>query len=160
MNKNIFKNINNDERIKNMIYKYGFESFLVVSVLLSLLVIYKNTYILESNLGYRTEFFVLSIGVIYFLMRSAIGGIISLPDKKEDRRSFIKYLSLGNIIIGFSFGTYIAIRNSILYLEGNFNMLSIAILIITAFSAMILGFSVLVIFLLVSNYKAKKDLNE
>ncbi|MDZ7671875.1 MAG: hypothetical protein U5K53_03420 [Halanaerobiales bacterium] len=50
MNKNLFKNINKDERIKNMIYKYGFESFLVISVLLSILVIYKNTYIIESRL--------------------------------------------------------------------------------------------------------------
>lgn len=159
MNKNIFKNINNDERIKNMIYKFGFESFLVISVLLSIIVIYKNTYIIQSSVSYHTEFFVLSIGVLYFLIRSAFSGIISLPEKKKDRRSFIKYLSLANIIFGLSFGTYIAIRNSILYLEGNFNWLSISILIITAVSAMILGFSIMGVFLVISNYKAKKELN-
>jgi hypothetical protein len=159
MNKNIFKNINNDERIKNMIYKFGFESFLVISVLLSIIVIIKNTYIIENSLSYRTEFFVLSIGVLYFLIRSAFSGMISLPEKKKDRKSFIKYLSLSNIIFGFSFGTYIAIRNSILYLEGNFNWLSISILFITAFSAMILGFSIMGVFLVISNYKAKKELN-
>lgn len=160
MIKKIYKNLNNDERIKRLIYKYGFESFAIMSLLLSGLIIYKNLLNGVSLSEYKTEFLVLAAGGIYFILRTAFGGIISLPDNQKERKIFIKYIVLGNIIFGFLFGTFISIRNTILYLDGTYNLLSLSILIITAISAMFFGFALIGIFLVLSNYYANKDLKE
>lgn len=160
MIKKIYKNLNNDERIKRLIYKYGFESFAIMSLLLSGLIIYKNLLNGVSLSEYKTEFLVLAAGGLYFILRTAFGGIISLPDNKKERKIFIKYIVLGNIIFGFLFGTFISIRNTILYLDGTYNLLSLSILIITTISAMFFGFALIGIFLALSNYYANKNLKE
>jgi len=158
--KHIFKNINKDERIKRLIYKYGFEAFAIMSLLLSGIIIYRNLLNGISLSEYKIEFLVLAAGGIYFIMRTAFGGVISLPDNQKERRSFIKYIVLGNVIFGVLFGTFISIRNTILYLDGTYNMLSFSILIITSVSAMLFGFAIIGVFLVLSNYYANKDLAE
>lgn len=160
MIKKVYKNLNNDERIKRLIYKYGFESFAIMSLSLSGLIIYKNLLNGVSLSEYKTEFLILAAGGLYFILRTAFGGIISLPDNKKERKIFIKYIVLGNIIFGFLFGTFISIRNTILYLDGTYNLLSLSILIITSISAMFFGFALIGIFLVLSNYYANKDLKE
>ena len=159
MLKKIYKNINNDERIKMLIYKYGFEAFSIMALMLSGLIIYKNLFNGISLSEYRTEFLVLAAGGLYFIFRTAFGGLISLPDNKNDRKTLIKYIFLGNIAFGTLFGTFISIRNTILYLDGSFNLLSLSILIITAISAMIFGFVIIGVFMILSNYYANQDLN-
>ncbi len=159
MLKKIFKNINNDERIKMLIYKYGFEAFSIMALMLSGLIIYKNLFNGISLSEYRTEFFVLAAGGLYFIFRTAFGGLISLPDNQNDRKTLIKYIILGNIAFGTIFGTFISIRNTILYLDGSFNLLSLSILIITAISAMIFGFVIIGVFMILSHYYANQDLN-
>lgn len=160
MIKKIYKNLNNDERIKRLIYKYGFESFAIMSLLLSGLIIYKNLLNGVSLSEYKTEFLILAAGGLYFILRTAFGGLISLPDNKKERKIFIKYIVLGNIIFGFLFGTFISIRNTILYLDGTYNLLSLSILIITSISAMFFGFAIIGVFLVLSNHYANKDLKE
>lgn len=154
----IYKNINNDERIKMLIYKYGFEAFSIMALLLSGLVIYKNLFNGASLSEYRNEFIVLSAGGLYFIFRTAFGGLISLPDNQNDRKTLMKYIILSNIAFGTIFGTFISIRNTILYLDGSFNLLSLSILLITAVSAMIFGFVIIGVFLILSNYYANQDL--
>lgn len=158
MIRQIYKNINNDERIKKLIYKYGFESFAIMSLLLSGLIIYKNLLDGVSLSQYRFEFFVLSVGGLYFILRVGFGGIISLPKNQKERNTFLKYIFLGNILFGLLFGVFISIRNTYLYLNGTYNLLSLSILIITAISAIIFGFVIIGLFLLLSNYYANKNL--
>jgi len=156
----LFKNINNDERIKRLLYKYGFESFAIMSLMLSGIIIYRNLLSGISLSEYKVEFSILAIGGLYFILRSAFGGIVSLPESKTERKKFIKYIILGNITFGLLFGTFISIRNTILYLDGTYNLLSLSILLITALSAMIFGFAIMGVFIVLSNYYANKDLVE
>lgn len=160
MIKKIYKNLNNDERIKKSIYKYGFESFSIMALLLSGIIIYKNLLRGVSLSEYKTEYLILAAGGVYFILRTAFGGVISLPDNQNERNSFLKYIILGNISFGFIFGTFISIRNSFLYQGGTYNLLSLSILLITAISAMIFGFAIMGLFLVLSNYYANKDLKE
>lgn len=160
MLRKIYKNINNDERIKRLIYKYGFESFAIMALMLSGLIIYRN---ILSGIGlseYKTEFFVLAVGGLYFILRTALGGLISLPDNQNERNKLIKYIIIGNVTFGILFGLFISVRNTFLYLDGNFNFLSLAIFIITSLSAIILAFLITGLFVVLSNYFAKKDLDE
>ncbi len=160
MKNKFFKTINKDERINRLIYKYGFEAFAIMSLILSGYMIYHTLIGDFSVSDHRFEFILLAVGGTYFILRSALGGLISLPNHKDERRDFIKYIIMGNILFGLLFGTYISIRNTILYLNGDFGYLSLSILLITAVSAMFLGFFIIGIFLLISNYKAKKELTD
>ncbi len=160
MLRKIYKNINNDERIKRLVYKYGFESFAIMALMLSGLIIYKNILSGVSLSEYRTEFIVLAAGGLYFILRTALGGLISLPDDQNERKKLIKYFIFGNLIFGILFGLFISVRNTYLYLDGSYNFLSLSIFLITAVSAIIFACVITGVFLVLSNYNAKKDLNE
>jgi len=160
MLRKIYKNINNDERIKRLVYKYGFESFAIMALMLSGLIIYKDILSGVSLSEYRTEFIVLAAGGLYFILRTALGGLISLPDDQNERKKLIKYFIFGNLIFGILFGLFISVRNTYLYLDGSYNFLSLSIFLITAVSAIIFACVITGVFLVLSNYNAKKDLNE
>ena len=156
--KKIFDRINNDERINRQIYRFGFEVFVIMTLLLAGWVFVKS-FIFDlsfSEFGY--EFIVLAIGGIYFIMRCALGGVFSFPSKKNEKKSMIKYIVIGNIIFGLLMGAITAVRNSFIYLDGGFNSLSLAIFVITSISAMVMGFSIIGGFVLFSNYWSNKKI--
>ena len=124
------------------------------------LIIYRNILSGVSLSEYKTEFIVLAAGGLYFILRTALGGLISLPDKKNESKKLIKYIIIGNLTFGILFGLFISVRNTYLYLDGSFNFLSLSILLITSLSAIILAFVITGVFLVLSNYNAKKDLKE
>jgi len=151
------KNINNDEKIKRLIYKYGFEAFAIMAIMLSIL-IYKN--VLNGVSEYRTEYLVLAVGGLYFILRTVLGGLILLPDDQSKRKKSIKSIIFGNLIFGILIGLFTSVRNTYLYLDGSFNSLSLSIFLITAISAIVLGFVITGSFLVFSNYHTEKDLSE
>lgn len=160
MFKRIFERVKNDERVTGQIYKFGFEAFVIMSLLLSGLIIIQNSNLNFEYNPYKFEYIVLTIGVLYFVFRTAFMGVISFPDDNKEKKKLLKYIILANISFGLLFGTYISIRNSIIYLDGTYNFLSLSILLITALSAILLGFVVITVFFILSNYFAKKNLEE
>ena len=65
MKNKFFKTINKDERINRLIYKYGFEAFAIMSLILSGYMIY-HTLIGDFNVSdHRFEFILLAVGGIY-----------------------------------------------------------------------------------------------
>lgn len=149
-----------DERIVRQVNKYGNEAFLLFWGI-SAVTIFIKAFILDlSFTQYRYESITWLVVSIYYLSRCVSNGILTLPAKSSEKRIFTTKTILLSVVLTGIFGVLLAIRNTYLYLEGNFGLASIIVFI----SCWVIFFLIVItVFALVyglSNKQANKDLDE
>lgn len=140
--------------------KYGNEAFGLFWGI-SAVTIFIKAFILDlSFTEYRYEYITWIVVSIYYLSRCVSNGIFMLPTKSCKKRIFTTKTILLSVVLTGVFGALFAIRNTYLYLEGNFGLSSIIVFIFCWFIFLLLGITFYALVYGLSNRQANKDLDE
>lgn len=132
-----------DERINSLIHKFGFEAFIVMASIAAVSFVIKAFVLNREAL---VEFVLLTAGIGYFAVRSTLGGTVVMPSKQGEKKYLVRRIIIGCIAASLAWGAFIGIRNTYLYMGGNFNALSVFITAISALSFFVLSFIALLLF--------------